>query len=106
MSQNPLYFKNGEDLSHQTPHSFIFLLPLKRVNKLTFQNERLVVSQMAFWAQNVFGTFDKGAPDHQMDLSSVVNNLSTLLIIIQLFKLLLSIHGLTGLTLLYHRVQV
>ena len=41
-----------------------------------------------------------------MDLSSVVDNLTTLPIIIQLLKLLLSIHGPTRLTLQYHRVQV
>ena len=64
VSQYPLYFKNGEDLSHQTSHPFTFLLPLKRVNKLTFQNVRLAVSQMAFWVRNVFETFEKQAADH------------------------------------------
>ena len=62
VSQFPLYLKNGKDLSHQTSQSFFFLLPLKHVERLTFQNERLAVSQMAFRARKVFGTFEKQAP--------------------------------------------
>ena len=64
VSQFPLYLKNGEDLSHQTSQSFFFLLPLKHVKRLTFQNERLAVSQMAFRARKVFGTIEKQAPGH------------------------------------------
>ena len=65
VSQFPLYLKNGKDLSHQTSQSFFFLLPLKHVKRLTFQNERLAVSQMAFRARKVFGTFEKQAPVSQ-----------------------------------------
>ena len=62
VSQFPLYLKNGEDLSHQTSQSVCFLLPWKNVKTSAFQNKRLTVSQMAFRAWKVFGTFEKRAP--------------------------------------------
>ena len=39
-----------------------FLFPWKHVKRSPFQNKRLAVSQMVFWAPKVFGTFEKQAP--------------------------------------------
>ena len=62
VSQLPLYLENGEDLSSQTSQSFFFLLLRKHVERPAFKNKRLAVSQMAFRARNIFGTFEKQAP--------------------------------------------
>ena len=62
VTQFPLYLKNGEDLSRQTSQSFFFYLPWKHVKRSAFQNKRLAVSQIAFRARKVFGTFEKRAP--------------------------------------------
>ena len=61
VSQFGLYLKNGEDLSRQTSQSFFFLSLWKYVKRSAFQNKRLTVSQMAFRARKVFGTFEKRA---------------------------------------------
>ena len=62
MSQFPLYLKNREDLRRQTSQLFFFLLSWKLNKRSAFQNKRLAVSQMAFRARKVFGTFEKQAP--------------------------------------------
>ena len=67
VSQFPFYLKNGEDLSRQTSQLVCFLLPWKHVKRSAFQNKRLAVSQMAFRAQKVFGTFEKRAPGHYLN---------------------------------------
>ena len=41
---------------------FLFL-PCKHVKRSAFQNKRLAVSRMVFGVRNVFGTFEKRAPD-------------------------------------------
>ena len=62
VSQFPLYLKNGEDLSRQTLQLFFFLLPCKHFKRSALRSKRLAVSQMAFRARKVFGTFEKRAP--------------------------------------------
>ena len=62
VSQLPLYLKNGEDLSRQTSQSLFFLLPWKHFKRSAFQIKRLALSQMAFRARKVFGTFEKRPP--------------------------------------------
>ena len=46
-------------------------LPWNHVKRSAFQNKRLAVSQMAFRARNVFGTFEKRAPCWQPRRRSV-----------------------------------
>ena len=41
---------------------FFLLLPLKHVKRSAFQSKRLAVSQIAFRARKVIGTFEKRAP--------------------------------------------
>ena len=68
VSQFPLYLKNGKDLSRQTLQLFFFF-----VKRSALQNKRLAVSQMAFRARKVFGTFEKRAPGYSCRSDHIPN---------------------------------
>ena len=42
---------------------FLFLFPLQHMKRPALQNKQVGVLRMAFRARNVFGTFEKRAPD-------------------------------------------
>ena len=61
VSQFPLYLKNREDLSHQTPQSFFFLLTWRHVKRSDFENKRLAVSQRLLGPET-FSGFSRNGP--------------------------------------------